>query len=365
MKLLSIFIITLSLNAYNLHAATFTSVASGDWDDPATWGGSVPNLNNNDLIIISTGHDVVRNGDLTLGNRITFQFFGALTIIGTLEVDNQLELIIYPGGSFTTTNLTTDNQASIDISGGGSATITNDFTGGNQTDVNVDGSLEVGGNINVGNQSDLTGSGTVTVGGTCDDENSGSFCDSGPLPVELLTFTANPNENSIILRWSTASELNNDYFTLEKSHNGRDFQVMGKVEGNGTKHTQTDYSYTDKNPFLGLSYYRLSQTDFDGTSEVFPAISILFSPSSNLRVYPNPIRNNALRIQSTGYQENEAVNLHLYNIYGQMIISKKLNADSYGNLETSIQFADHWEEGHYILELTSSKGKDHFKVHRE
>jgi hypothetical protein len=311
------------------------STGDGDWTQNSTWSSNQVPIDG-DTIIILAGHTVSLSSTINNNHYYFMVIRGTLDLTsgGKLKIGDTSILIIEEGGKILGNN----NADQIDIGTGPP-----EYSGT---------SGEISGPTFVSDGTPPTSGGGLPPGYI-------------PLPVELLTFTANPNENSIILRWSTASELNNDYFTLEKSHNGRDFDLLGKVVGNGTKSTQTDYAYTDNNPYLGLSYYRLSQTDFDGTSEIFPAISVLFTPTSNLRVYPNPIRNNALRIQSTGYQENEAVNLNLYNIYGQMIISKKLNADSYGNLETSILFADHWKEGHYILELTSSKRKDHFKVHRE
>lgn len=351
---------------FSAQAAIYTSQTTGDWNTASSWDNGVPQLNNNDVVVISTGNTITKTGDITVNNKITFEIYGALIIDGILEVRNNLELIIYTGGTLSVNGISADQNAKISISGGGTATVLGDLTTGNNADVTVDGSLTVDGNISVGNNSTLQGNGTVSVGGSCNDAGTGTFCDSGPLPIELISFTANAENNVVNLKWSTASELNNDYFTLEKSRNGRDFAFLTEIRGSGTKHTRTDYSFEDRDPHLGLSYYRLAQTDFDGTSEVFSAVSILFNPGTSLRVYPNPVRNSNCRIESTGFQKNEMVRLNLYNNDGQLVFSEMVKCDPFGNLDTNLTFQPNWKQGTYFIELISSSGgKQHMKVHKE
>ncbi|MGD0709595.1 MAG: hypothetical protein ABR968_00280 [Bacteroidales bacterium] len=83
------------------------------------------------------------------------------------------------------------------------------------------------------------------------------------LPIELLSFNALPSNGSVLLKWVTASETNNDYFTIERSANGMDFSTAGTVAGAGNSNNLKEYSFTDENPFSTI-YYRLKQTDFNG-----------------------------------------------------------------------------------------------------
>ncbi|HRH67858.1 MAG TPA: hypothetical protein PLU53_16300, partial [Bacteroidia bacterium] len=85
-----------------------------------------------------------------------------------------------------------------------------------------------------------------------------------PLPIELLSFTAHSVDNGCKLEWVTATEINNDYFTLERSHNGKDFEEIRKLKGAGNASHILSYSSIDEHPFSGVSYYRLKQTDYDG-----------------------------------------------------------------------------------------------------
>ena len=95
---------------------------------------------------------------------------------------------------------------------------------------------------------------------------------SAPLPIELINFTANCNGNQV-LSWSTASELNNDYFTVERSDDGISFRDIGQVNGAGTSSQQHNYSFIDPQPVSGIVYYRLKQTDFNGQTSVSKIIT--------------------------------------------------------------------------------------------
>lgn len=131
-----------------------------------------------------------------------------------------------------------------------------------------------------------------SAGGT---SNSGIVSGAGntPLPVSLLYFKGLYNEQSrsVELRWATASELNNDYFTLERSANGEDFVTLGTVKGSETSSTPNKYEYSDDAVKAGVYYYRLSQTDLDGTTVRNGIIRIELDGSAEpfVSVYPNPV----------------------------------------------------------------------------
>ncbi|HRG07082.1 MAG TPA: hypothetical protein PLJ08_00780, partial [Cyclobacteriaceae bacterium] len=82
-----------------------------------------------------------------------------------------------------------------------------------------------------------------------------------PLPVELLSFTATAENEKVNLKWVTASELNNDFFTVQHSTDGVEFTSLGNVNGQGTKQSATTYNFVDDSPMAGINYYRLKQTD--------------------------------------------------------------------------------------------------------
>ena len=96
------------------------------------------------------------------------------------------------------------------------------------------------------------------------------------LPIELLSFTLYKNNNNdILLKWTTASEINNDYFTIEKSNTDIDFEILTNVRGAGNSSQLLNYSYIDYNPYNGINYYRLKQTDYDGQYSYSEIIAII------------------------------------------------------------------------------------------
>lgn len=113
-----------------------------------------------------------------------------------------------------------------------------------------------------------------------------------PLPIDLLSFTAKPADNKKVLcDWVTASEQANDYFNIERSKNGIDFNSIGIVDGAGTSNQTQTYNFTDNNPYSGVSYYRLKQTDYNGNSTYsgIKKVTIKTENDFNVVVYPNPV----------------------------------------------------------------------------
>lgn len=114
-----------------------------------------------------------------------------------------------------------------------------------------------------------------------------------PLPVELLYFRSNCEGGTVTLEWSTSSELNNDYFTLERSADGLHFEPVLSVDGARTSTETHSYSATTKEGFSGIYYYRLSQTDFNGTVSHFKLTAAsCFPGTGSLYIYPNPSNEN-------------------------------------------------------------------------
>ncbi len=135
------------------------------------------------------------------------------------------------------------------------------------------------------------GTGSVTSDGVVTSFSPftiGSSSIDNPLPVELATFSAQQLQHNVLLQWTTASELNNDYFTLEKSRNGLDFENMTTIKGAGTSVKQQQYQFIDKVPFKYKTYYRLKQTDFDGQYSYSKIIVVYQQIENQLEVYPNP-----------------------------------------------------------------------------
>lgn len=112
---------------------------------------------------------------------------------------------------------------------------------------------------------------------------------SAPLPVKLTSFAASINNNQTELNWSTASEINNKGFEVEKSRDGVNFETVGFVKGVGNTNHINKYSFIDNNN--SNSFYRLNQLDFDGKNEFSNVISVTNTEELNLQITPNPFTN--------------------------------------------------------------------------
>lgn len=127
------------------------------------------------------------------------------------------------------------------------------------------------------------------------DKNTNTTVDFGfqtvPLPVELLSFKASVKKNYVMLKWLTASEIENEHFELERSEDSKIFKSIAWIEGNGTNLDLSEYSYEDYKVVAGNTYYyRLKQVDFDGSvaySEIQTVVLDVID--EQLSVYPNPI----------------------------------------------------------------------------
>lgn len=117
----------------------------------------------------------------------------------------------------------------------------------------------------------------------------GSADPDTPLPVELVAFTATLTPNQKVrLHWTTAMTKNHDYFTIEKSLDGKRWKTVNEVHGNTNTSTTKHYFSYDHHPYRGTSYYRLKQTDLNGTFSYSSVTSIQNTPESSEVIYPNP-----------------------------------------------------------------------------
>lgn len=146
---------------------------------------------------------------------------------------------------------------------------------------------------------------------------SGTF--NNPLPIELLFFDAYPSGKVVKVDWTSGTELNNDFYTVERSSDAIHFERVGFVNGNGNSSEELSYSFVDENPLIGTSYYRLRQTDFDGNFEIFPMVPVSMEDVIDLLVYPNPALDK-VTIEAVGRGEKL---IRLINFSGVEMASKR------------------------------------------
>jgi hypothetical protein len=149
------------------------------------------------------------------------------------------------------------------------------------------------------------------------------FSDTPPafIPVELTSFTANVNHSGqVVLNWTTATELNNQLFEIERRTEAGQFSTIGYVEGHGTTTEPQNYSYTDVTVTTGIYYYRLKQLDFLGSYEYFDEIEVDVNGPLSFDLeqnYPNPF-NPSTNIKYS-VPETGDIRLSVYNLIGEEV----------------------------------------------
>ena len=173
------------------------------------------------------------------------------------------------------------------------------------------------------------------------------------LPIKLKSFTVYATSKGVQVDWTTASEINNDNFSIQRSPDDINYAEAGNVRGAGNSTILLNYSFIDEHPFSGTSYYRLKQTDFDGRSETFHAVSITLEEKLNetnsIHIFPNPFIN-----EFTIYLD-KAYSYFLYDICGRLIEKGE-------HLKGKISTGENLVPGIYLIEMDEDKNKEFFTV---
>ena len=265
--------------------------------------------------------------------------------------------------AISTANSFASNGSTISMRyGGGSSTF--------GTNTTTDIAAEVNGNIGLGTfaastsasvsyEVNRTALSTANLGnswriGTTNTDNS-------PLPIELLNFNAVPTGEKVDLQWETRTEVNNAYFTIEKSKDGVNFTKLIDVPGAGNSTSYKDYAETDYQPYSGTSYYRLKQTDNNGNTTYFNIVPVTFNPSQSIVVYPNPLTaSEKLNISLSGFQNQEVV-VVLQDMQGREFLSTVLLSEANDKIFV-IDDTQSLTAGTYIVTATSNDKIYNYKL---
>lgn len=153
------------------------------------------------------------------------------------------------------------------------------------------------------------------------------FGDVTPLPVELLHFEGLAHDNAVSLDWTTAVEINNDYFEVQHSNNGVDFETIDMIDGNGTTNEVMSYTYLHVNPAYGYNYYRLKQVDFDGSEEHHSIIQVyndFYHQGIDVTVYPNPAKSEDMVMRIISGDDHTPYEITIINLNGQIVYNTTL-----------------------------------------
>jgi hypothetical protein len=181
------------------------------------------------------------------------------------------------------------------------------------------------GAVSIGDGAELEGR-MLTVAGAATTNNSViSLPACAALPIELISFKGNRSgEGNTVLKWSTASEINNDFFTIERSPDAVNWEVVGAVDGAGNSTEQINYEFTDFSYLNKATYYRLKQTDFDKNFKYEAKIYIeKHKDPDQLFIHIDPLNNYLNIVNKEGMEDIKAI--HIYNVYGNQIYHSTIN----------------------------------------
>jgi hypothetical protein len=183
----------------------------------------------------------------------------------------------------------------------------------------------------------VTGSGTLTSNAIVSNFSPftlGSTSNLNPLPVSLLNINASCINKNVKLNWQTASEINNDYFDVERSNDGNIYTSILRVNGNGTTNEPHQYFAYDEQPLAGVNYYRLKQVDFNGATTYYNPVIVNCNQTESISIYPNPNNGSFVVI---GISEEEE--LQLTDALGRTLFNKKGEINyEVNNLQEGIYF---------------------------
>ena len=155
---------------------------------------------------------------------------------------------------------------------------------------------------------------------------------AGPLPIELVSFNALLSTGMVELVWKTATEINNDFFTVEKSSDGVQFEVVGNMKAKNNS-TTSNYQLNDKKPYQGTNYYRLKQTDFDGTYTFSNIITVDFYDKIEFSVFPNPLLKHQSLVIAFDKEYETAIHINIYDITGKIVLEKVIDINAQTELK--------------------------------
>ncbi len=267
-------------------------------------------LSSNDGYGVSHG-SITGNIKLTKDDEVLYTFQGTdkftpITFLSAIANNGFNET----NGTLTKTDLTAGINA-ISISGDKDIMI---YTGSTECDFTLAASCA----SNIANPNNW-----ATEDGPFDQSADGNFPDfpadvppffgDTPLPIELISFDLIPHKKHIQIIWKTASETDNDFFTIERSKDGYEWEGVRQIIGAGNSTSILKYASKDEQPYNGVSYYRLKQTDYDGQFSYSDIKSIIFNKPKilHLKIYPNPAHNQ-ITIEGIDHKQ-----LRIYNLLRQ------------------------------------------------
>ncbi len=357
----------LSSDVYCQGAYTSLNNYTGNWETAGTWTKQHAWMANPPLgatvggsFIANVYGYITRNGNLTFNGGSKLNVYDTLVVMGNFSVASSVE--VHPGGVLIVIgNFTSTSSGGNKLINNGDVVVIGNFShsGGNITtndQVYVFGSHSFGWGANVDGIG-YNGSNTATMGNELSteqelaDNNSAlaSFLVNGlgytsaVLPITLTSFEANLSGKNVIIKWITSSEIDFDYFQIERSIDAENFEPIATVYGEGSMDSGHTYFIQDNTPLSGRSYYRLKAVDLDESFEYFGMQRIDNDVDKKIAVYPNPLRGEVLNVNAN-FEVNVAATVQITNNAGKILYQSESNSPM-----NALQIGSNIGRGIYIV----------------
>ncbi len=333
------------------------------WTKSKSWMQDRPRWNNSPPSGFGYWHAVniygyvILSDDMVVGSGGTLNVYDTLRITGDLL--SQQNVVVHSGGILIIEGDLISNNGGVNTVGG-TVVVLGDVTASNGADVDVSGDFYMMGTLtSPGSGEKYNGSSTPPPGYFQDEDDLSSndpalysFATGGTLPVEFAETSLSRSANGVSVLWSTATEKDNDYFTIERSRDGLHFSAIGRAEGQGTTADKSYYEFLDEEPLKGISYYRIRQTDLDGkySFSTMMRLDYVFESEPAIRFYPNPAAEQIF----IDTKNNAEFTVELVDVSGNVKKEWKLSSQ---NFEAHAVQVSEFERGYYLLVITTDKQK--------
>jgi len=210
------------------------------------------------------------------------------------------------------------------------------------------------------NNSPAAGTFQVGVPSVTNYSTSWTITDSSvPLPITLKSFAARLRNERVEVVWETETEVDNDYFTVQRTTDGEFFEEVVRVDGQGTSATAKKYVAYDVTPTAGRGYYRLRQTDFDGKTSYSKLVAVDVPASYFRNVYPNPSNGEDIYLAFPNSDAGKTAWVRISDLNGRNVFEGTV---AIGNSDARLKLYTAVPAGVYILSLAVESEVKHFKL---
>ncbi len=387
LKRISLLLLVLSFSAM-AQAADCTFNGNGDgtsWSDPNNWNcGHVPDPSSED-IIVPGGFDVVYDLNVPLvldgGNE--------LKILGSIDMKDQSILLTHEDSELTVGgNGSLFNVDKLSFSSGATGSF------GNNTNTDVD-SLNITGTSEVNIKSDdfivsisltnentgaVTGNGCITYLGTQADFTNSStggifgctstivtdcvFCNL-ILSVKYQSIDVVLHEDGVEISWITKSEKNSDFFTIQRSYDGLHWEDIYTLEAAGSSDAEQYYMHVDTDPFIGLNYYRIIETETNGKTNksAIKQITISSKDTFKMTVFPNPVHvGEPVHVHFEGTFPGHLLHLTIFDNKGRLVQTDVVETDEYHGVHIGVDVDHKLKPGTYVIKAINGSNSTNHKL---